>query len=86
MKELFYHFKEPDKPCVLLWGPTGISAVNIGGTRIHSGFVVKPGVKWLSFSEKMCFTAVKFVGLEVALVAGLIQLPPIMIMPVNAIA
>ena len=45
MKELFYHFKEPDKPCVLLWGPTGISAVNIGGTRIHSGFVVKPGVK-----------------------------------------
>ena len=51
--ELFYHSKEPDKPRVLLLGPTGISAVNIGGTTIHSGLGMKPGVKLLGSSDKM---------------------------------
>ena len=52
-KELLYHFKEPDKPRVLLLGPTGISAVNIGGTTIHCGFGIKPGVKLLGLSDKI---------------------------------
>ena len=52
-KELFYHSKEPDKPRVLLLGSTSISAVNIGGTKIHSGVGIKPGVKLLGLSDKM---------------------------------
>ena len=36
-KILIYHCKDPEKPRVLLLGSTGISAVNIGGTTIHSG-------------------------------------------------
>ena len=52
-KELLYQSKEPDKPCVLLLGPTGISAVNIGETTIHSGLGIKPGVKVLGLSDKM---------------------------------
>ena len=52
-KELLYHSKEPDKPCVLLLGPTGISAINIGGITIHSGVGIKPGVKLLGLSDKM---------------------------------
>ena len=51
--ELLYHSKEPDKPRVLVLGPTGISAVNIGGTTIHSGLGMKPGVKLLGSSDKM---------------------------------
>ena len=51
--ELLYHSKEPDKPCVLLLGPTGVSAVNIGGTTIHSGLGIKPGVTLLDLSDKM---------------------------------
>ena len=46
-KELLYHAKDPDKPCVLLLGPTGVSAVNIGGTTIHPGLGIKPGPKLL---------------------------------------
>ena len=34
-------------------GPTGISAVNIGGATIHSGLGIKPGLKLLGFSDKM---------------------------------
>ena len=34
--ELLYHSKEPEKPCLLLLGLTGISAVNIGEITIHS--------------------------------------------------
>ena len=34
-------------------GPTGISAVNIVGTIIHSGLGIKPGVKLLGLSDKM---------------------------------
>ena len=120
-KELLYHSKEPDKPCVVLLGPTGISTVNIGGTTIHSGLGIKPGVKLLGLSDKMkaslrnklsevkmviidefsmvssdlffkinarlleffmCFTAVEFAGLTVALGTDLLQLPPVMGKPV----
>ena len=35
-KTLLYHCKDPGEPRVLLLGPTEISAVNIGGTTIHS--------------------------------------------------
>ena len=52
-KELLYDSKEPDKPRVLLLGPTCISAVNIGGKIIHSGLGIKPGVKLLGLSDKM---------------------------------
>ena len=52
-KELLYHFKEPDKPRVLLLGPTGISAVNICVTTIHCGHGIKPGVKLLGLSDKI---------------------------------
>ena len=50
-KELLYQSKEPGKPRVLLFGPTGISAVNIGETTIHSGLGIKPGVKLLGLSD-----------------------------------
>ena len=49
-KELRYGSKETDKPRVLLLGPTGISAVTIGGTN-HSGLGIKPGVKLLGLSQ-----------------------------------
>ena len=52
-KELLYHVKDLEKPCVLLFSPTGISAVSIGGTTIHSGLGIKPGPKLLGLSDKM---------------------------------
>ena len=51
-KTLFYHCKDPEKPRVLLLGPTGISAVNIGGTTIHSGLGIKPGTKLFGLNDK----------------------------------
>ena len=51
-KTLLYHCKDPEKPRVLLLGPTGISAVNIGRTTIHSGLGIKPGIKLLSLNDK----------------------------------
>ena len=33
-------------------GPAGISAVNIGGTTIHSGLGIKPGAKLLGLNDK----------------------------------
>ena len=51
--ELLYHSKEPGKPLVLLLSPIGISAVNIGGTTIHSALVIKTEIKIQSFSNKM---------------------------------
>ena len=41
-KSLLYHCRESDKPRVLLLGPSGILAVNIAGTTIHSGLGIKP--------------------------------------------
>ena len=51
-KTLLYHTKDPEKPRVLLLGPTGISPVNIGGTTIHSGLAIKPGTKLLGINDK----------------------------------
>ena len=44
--------KDAEKPRVLLLGPTGISAVNIGGTTIHSALGIRPGAKLNGLSEK----------------------------------
>ena len=49
---LLYHFNDPEKPRVLLLGPTGISVVNIGGTTIHSGLGIKPGTKLYGLNDK----------------------------------
>ena len=52
-KILLYYCVEPEKPRVLLLGPTGISAVNIGGTTtIHSCYESKPGTKSLGLNGK----------------------------------
>ena len=37
---------------IFLLGPTGISAVNIGATTIHSGLGIKPGIKLLGLNDK----------------------------------
>ena len=47
-----YSCKDPEKPRVLLLVTTGISAVNIGGTTIHSGFGIKPETKLLGSNNK----------------------------------
>lgn len=41
-KSLLYHRKDPEKRVDLLLGPKGISAVNTGGTTIHSGLRIEP--------------------------------------------
>ena len=51
-KTLLYHCKDPEKPRILLLGPTGISVVNIGGTTIHSGLGIKPGIKLVGLNDK----------------------------------
>ena len=51
-KELSYHGGDPDKPRVLLLGPTGISSVNIGGTTLRSALGIKPGIKLMALSDK----------------------------------
>ena len=51
-KTLLYHCKDPDKLKVLLLGPTGISAVNIGGTNIDFGLRIKPGTRLLGLNDK----------------------------------
>lgn len=43
--------KRPQKPQVLLLGPTSISAIKVGGTTIHSGLGIKPGTKLMSLRE-----------------------------------
>ena len=37
---------------IFLLGPTGISAVNMGATTIHSGLGIKPGIKLLGLNDK----------------------------------
>ena len=51
-KTLLYHSKGPEKPRVVMLGPTEISAVNIGGTTIHSGLGIQPGAKLLGLNDK----------------------------------
>ena len=51
-KTLPYHCKDPEKPKVHLPGPTGISAVNVSGTTIHSGLGIIPATKLLGLNDK----------------------------------
>ena len=51
-KSVLFHYKEPEKLCVLLLELTGISAVNIGGTTIQSTLGIKPGAKLIGLSDK----------------------------------
>ena len=51
-KTLLYYCKDPEKPRVLLLGSTGISAVNMGGTTIHLGLGIKPGIRLLELNDK----------------------------------
>ena len=37
---------------VLLLSPTGIPAVNIGGTTIHEGLGIKPGIRLLGLNSR----------------------------------
>ena len=39
-KTLMYNGGDPDKPRILSLAPTGVSAVNIDGTTIHSGLII----------------------------------------------
>ena len=50
-KTLLYHCKYPEKPRVLLLGPIGISAVNIGGNTINSGLAIKTGTHLLGLNK-----------------------------------
>ena len=51
-KTLHYHCKEPEKPRVLLLGPKGISALNIGGITFNSRLGIKPGTKSHGLNDK----------------------------------
>ena len=51
-KTILHLFKETEKPRVFLLGPMGISAINIGGTTIHSGLGIKPETKLIGLNEK----------------------------------
>ena len=49
---LFYLCKDLEKPKVLLLWTTAISAVNIGGTTIHSGIWIKSASKLLGLNNR----------------------------------
>ena len=49
---MLYHCKNPKKAVVLLLGPTGILAVNIGGTPIHFCYGLKPVTTLLGLNYK----------------------------------
>ena len=51
-KTLLYYCNDPEKPRYLLLGPTGLPAINIGGTAIHSGLGIKLGTKLLYLNDK----------------------------------
>ena len=51
-KALLYHCKDPKKPRVFLLGPTGTSAISIGGIIINSGPGDKPVTKLLSSNDR----------------------------------
>ena len=51
-KSLLFHYKEPEKLCILLLELTGISEVNIAGTTIHFTLGIKPGAKLIGLSNK----------------------------------
>ena len=47
-KVLMYKGGELDKPRILLLAPTGVAAININGTTIHSGLGINVGGKLYS--------------------------------------
>ena len=47
-----YHATDPDKPRILLLGPTGIAAININGTTVHSGLGIFTDGKLQKLSDK----------------------------------
>ena len=49
---MLYNCKDPHKLIVLLFGPIGTSATNVGGAITHSGFGIKSGSKLLRLTEK----------------------------------
>ena len=51
LKALLYHCKDLENLRVLLLRTTGISAVNIVGTAIHSDFEIKPGTKLFGLND-----------------------------------
>ena len=51
-KILLYHWKDSEKPRVLLIGPAGVLAVNIRRDAIHSGLKINPRAKLLSLNSK----------------------------------
>ena len=52
-KTLLYHYKDSEKPRVLLLGPIWISPVNVGGTTIHFGLGINPGTKLLGLMTNL---------------------------------
>ena len=44
-KVLIYKCGDPGRPRILLLAPTGVAAININGTAIHSGLGIKVGSK-----------------------------------------
>ena len=51
-KTLIYNGGDPDKPRVLLLAPTGVAAVNIDGTTIHSGLGINSKGQFCPLNDK----------------------------------
>ena len=52
LRQLSYHCKDPKIPRVHLLEPIERSAMNKGGTVIHSGYWLKPGTIVLGLNRK----------------------------------
>ena len=50
-KTLLHHCKNREKPRVLLLGPIGISAENIGRATINSGLAIKTGTNLFGLNK-----------------------------------
>ena len=51
IKVLIYKGGKLEKPRILLLAPTGVAAININGTTIHSGLGINVGGKLYLLSE-----------------------------------
>ena len=47
-----YSGGDPEKPRILLLAPTGVAAININGTKIHSGLGIDFGSKLFPFNDR----------------------------------